>query len=105
MEKEESQAVEDEIDLLTLLIEKWDKENNTFEESDPIELFRFLMKEKNFKAKDWANMLHVSKGLVSDILNYKKALPKEIIRSLSDYFKVSQEGFNRPHQLITANAV
>ena len=44
------------------------------------------MKEKNLKAKDLANMLHVSKGMVSDILNFKKGLAKEIIRSLSDYF-------------------
>jgi antitoxin component HigA of HigAB toxin-antitoxin module len=39
-------------------------------------------------------ILGVSKGLVSDILNYKKRLSKEIIRMLAGYFKVSQEAFN-----------
>ncbi len=46
--------------------------------------------------------LKVSKGLVSDIINYKKGLSKEIIRLLSDYFKVSQEAFNRPYKLKVA---
>lgn len=58
------------------------------------------MEEKNLKAKDLADILKVSKGLVSDILNYKKGLSKEIIRSLSKYFKVSQEAFNRFYDLI-----
>lgn len=91
--------VKDEIDLLTLLTEKWDEEHNGFSESDPVELLKYLMEEINLKSKDLAGILHVSKGLVSDILNYKKGLSKEIIRSLAEYFKVSQEAFNRPYQL------
>jgi HTH-type transcriptional regulator/antitoxin HigA len=83
VDKEETQAINAEIDLLTLLIEKWDEEHNTFEESDPIELLHYLMEENKLKAKDLADILHVSKGLVSDILHYKKGLSKEIIRSLS----------------------
>lgn len=101
VENEKSEGINDEIDLLTLLIEKWDEEHNTFEETDPIELLQYLMTEKKLKAKDLAGVLNVSKGLVSDILNYKKGLSKEIIRSLSNYFKVSQEAFNRPYILKT----
>jgi HTH-type transcriptional regulator/antitoxin HigA len=55
------------------------------------------MDERNLKAKDLVEILGVSKGLVSDILNYKKGLSKEIIRTLSDYFKVSQEALNKPY--------
>jgi HTH-type transcriptional regulator/antitoxin HigA len=89
----------DEIELLTLLIEKWDEEHNSFDDVDPITLLHSLMEEKNLKAKDLVEILGVSKGLVSDIMNYKKGLSKEIIRALSDYFKVSQEAFNRPIKL------
>jgi HTH-type transcriptional regulator/antitoxin HigA len=91
--------VKEEIELLTLLIEKWDDEHNTFEDVDPITLLQSLMEEKNLKAKDLVQLLGVSKGLVSDILNYKKGLSKEIIRHLAEYFKVSQEAFNRPYRL------
>jgi len=90
---------QDEIELLTYLIEKWDNEHNSFEEADPIELLTALMSEKSLKSKDLTEILGVSKGLVSDILNYKKGLSKEIIRSLSQYFNVSQESFNRPYKL------
>ena len=90
----------DEIELLTLLIEKWDAEHSTLNEVDPIELLHSLMHDHNLKAKDLVGILGVSKGLVSDILNYKKGLSKEIIRILSAHFKVSQEAFNRPYKLI-----
>ena len=90
----------DEIELLTLLIEKWDAEHSTFTEVNPIELLHSLMHNHNLKAKDMVAILGVSKGLVSDILNYKKGLSKEIIRILAGYFKVSQEVFNRPYKLI-----
>ena len=98
----DNEHLENEIDLLTLLIEKWDEEHNTFEDSDPIELLKYLMIENNLKAKDLADMLKVSKGLVSDILHYKKGLSKEIIRYLSEHFKVSQKAFNKPYILKTA---
>jgi HTH-type transcriptional regulator / antitoxin HigA len=90
--------MKDEIELLTLLIEKWGDDNNSFDDVDPITLLHSLMEEKNLKAKDLVEILGVSKGLISDILNYKKGLSKEIIRGLSDYFKVSQEAFNRPYK-------
>jgi len=46
-----------------------------------------------------AKLLHVSEGLVSDMLNYKKGLSKETIRILSERFKLSQEAFNREYKL------
>ncbi len=90
----------EEIELLTLLIAKWDKENNSFMEMDPIQLLKSLMTENKLKAVDLVKILGVSKGLVSSILNYRKGLSKESIRKLSNYFKLSQEAFNRPYKLI-----
>ena len=96
---ETGSGTQDEIELLTLLIEKWDLEQSTFNDINPIELLHSLMHDHNLKAKDLVDILQVSKGLVSDILNYKKGLSKDIIRTLSGYFKVSQEAFNRPYKL------
>jgi HTH-type transcriptional regulator/antitoxin HigA len=95
-----SNAIQDEIDLLTLLIEKFDEENNTFKESDPITLLRSFMQDHHLKSQHLVDILGISKGYVSDILNYKKGLSKEVIRKLSDYFKVRQEAFNRHYKLI-----
>lgn len=95
------QAMQDEIDLLTLLIEKWDEEHNTLKETDPVQLLKSLMADHKLKAKDLAEILHVSKGLVSDILHYRKGFSKEVIRTLSEHFKLRQEAFNRPYKLIS----
>ena len=94
-----TKAIRDEIELLTLLIEKYDEAHNTFEDADPIELLKSLMKDHKIKAVALAKLLHVSEGLVSDILNYKKGLSKETIRILSGKFKLSQEAFNRVYPL------
>jgi HTH-type transcriptional regulator / antitoxin HigA len=94
-----SKAIQDEIELLTLLIEKYDEEHNTFSDADPIELLKYLMKDHKMKAVDLAKLLSVSEGLVSDMLNYKKGLSKETIRILSERFKLNQEAFNRPYKL------
>jgi HTH-type transcriptional regulator/antitoxin HigA len=96
-----SKEVKEEIELLTLLIEKWDADHNTFESIDPIALLKSLMAENRLRAKDLVEILGVSKGLVSDILNYKKGLSKEVIRTLAERFKITQEAFNRPYKLIS----
>ena len=97
-----SETAGDEIDLLTLLIEKWDAEHTTFQEVDPIRLLHSLMKDHALKPKDLVSILGMSKGYVSDILHYKKGLSKEVIRTLAAHFKVSQDAFNRPYKLVTS---
>ena len=94
-----TKAIEDEIELLELLIEKYDEEHNTFEDVDPIELLKELMRGHKMKAVHLAHLLEISTGLMSEILNYKKGLSKEVIRKLSVHFKVSQETFNRTYKL------
>lgn len=95
----DSDANEDEIELLYLLIEKWDKDNYEIPTSDPISILKSLMLDHQLKSKDLANILSLSKGTVSKILNYQTGLSKETIRRLSNHFKLRQEAFNRPYKL------
>lgn len=89
----------DEIELLTFLIEKWDNEHTSFNDLNPIELIKSLMEENDLKAASLTQILELSKGTVSKMLNYHKELSKDTIRKLSEHFKVSQEAFNRPYKL------
>ena len=89
----------DEIALLTLLIEKWDNDHNSFNELDPVQLLQSFMESHQLKAKDLVELLAISKSHVSEILNYRKGFSKVVIRKLATYFKVSQEAFNRPYVL------
>ncbi len=90
---------EDEIELLSLLIEKWDEEHYPTPELDPIQLLKSLLDDHQLKAKDLASILGLSKGTVSKMLNYQTGLSKETIRKLSHKFKLNQEAFNRPYKL------
>jgi HTH-type transcriptional regulator / antitoxin HigA len=89
----------DLIDTITLLIEQYDDEHTQLKDVDPILLLKSLMTENNLKQKDLAELLHVSKGHLSDILSYKKGLSKNVIRILAERFKVRQSAFNRPYKL------
>jgi len=105
MQESNDPEVEEEIDLLTLLIEKWDQEHDTLGKSDPVEALKYLMGANKLNSKALADLLGVSKSFISEILHYKKGFSKENIRKLAEYFKVKQELFNRPYKLISpANA-
>ncbi|OGX81169.1 helix-turn-helix domain-containing protein [Hymenobacter coccineus] len=97
-------AIQEEIDLLTLLIETWDHAHATLPKADPIELLRALMAGRQMLAKDLAAALSLSKGAVSDILNRRRGLSKEVIRRLASYFQVAQEAFNRSCELAVPTA-
>ncbi|WP_220392972.1 helix-turn-helix domain-containing protein [Chitinophaga lutea] len=99
MLNKKSTAERDVMELLQVLIEKYDRDHNTFTEADPIESLRFLMKDHKMKSVDLATALGVSTSLVSDILHRRRGLSKENIRKLAEQFSVSQELFNRPYAL------
>ena len=95
----ENKKAQDEIELLTLLIEKWNDDHNSFSDLSPIDIIKALMEENNMKAIDLAQLLELTRGKVSKILNQQKGLSKETIRKLAEHFKVSQETFNRPYKI------
>ena len=97
---QENEELDDEIEMLVLLIEKWDQDHSTLGESDPVELLKSLLEDHKLKAKDLAEILGLTKGTVSKILNYQKGFSKETIRKLARQFKMQQEAFNRPYPLV-----
>lgn len=100
MEGKKTQEVEDEIDLLTLLIETWDREHSPpLKPMSPIAMLKSLMKDHRMKAQDLAVLLGVSKSYVSEILSYKKGLSKVVIRKLAERFAMRQDAFNQPYRL------
>jgi len=92
--KKKSKDITNEIELLQLLIDKYDSEQLNSTPFPPNELLKALMAEHNMKGIDLAHLLQVSPGLVSDMLNGKKAFSKYSIRILSQHFRVKQEAFN-----------
>lgn len=95
----ESEEREEEIELLTLLIEEYDREHSIFRDLTPVEVLESLMNDHHLRQKDIAEIAGVGKSYISEIMNYKKAMSKDVIRKLSAYFKVNQEAFNRPYKM------
>ena len=97
--RKDRKSDQDEIELITLLIEKYDEEQYKLPDIDPIQLLKYLMSENNLIAKDLCVILGLTKGTISKILNYQKGLSKETIRTLASHFKMNQDAFNRPYKL------
>jgi HTH-type transcriptional regulator/antitoxin HigA len=97
-----SKAVDDEMALLELLIDTWEKENFTPIQMDPIQLLHSLMQNQNMSRSELIGLLGIGKSALSQILSYKRGLSKTVIIKLGERFKVSQEAFNRPYRLKVA---
>lgn len=70
-----------ELDLLVLLVNKYEQENFPIEEPDPIEYIKIRMEEMGLKATDLVPYMG-NKGNVSRVLNRKRGLSIEMIRNL-----------------------
>ena len=72
-----------EAELLALLIDEYEKENYPIETPDPIEAIKIRMEELEIKQKDLVGIIG-NKSIVSEVLNRKRRLTVQMIRSLSD---------------------
>jgi len=82
---------QDEIELLTLLIEDWDEKQRSSSDTDPVELIKSLMKDHNLNQQDLSEIAGVGKSYISEILNYKKRMSKKVIQNMANHFKIRQE--------------
>ncbi|MFZ1678405.1 MAG: helix-turn-helix domain-containing protein [Saprospiraceae bacterium] len=94
---------EEIIDLLTVLIEKWDEEHSQTGDIHPVEILKQLMEMQELSAIALSKSTGIDKTVLSKILNYKKGFSKEVIRELAGYFKVNQAAFNKPYSITEAD--
>lgn len=91
----------DELELLELLIEDYDqrlmKKKNA--NLNPVEILKSLLKESKMKQIDLSKSINVSRQLISDVLNYRRSLSKEMIIKLSKFYSMNQEAFSREYSL------
>jgi HTH-type transcriptional regulator / antitoxin HigA len=70
------------LELLTLLIEDYEKKAFNFEAVDPLEVIEFRMAEQGLRQKDLVSMLG-SRSRASEVLAGKRPLTVQMIRALS----------------------
>ena len=80
----------DELEVLGILIEKYEDNYFPIDLPDPIEAIKFRMEQLNYSQNDLANVIGL-KSRASEILNKKRKLSLEMIRNLHDRLKIPTE--------------
>jgi len=71
----------DELELLSLLVEKYEKEKFPLPEADPVDVIRYYMEQRGLKAKDLVGIIG-DKSIVSKIMNRERKLNLQMVRNL-----------------------
>ncbi|MFM7175825.1 MAG: type II toxin-antitoxin system HigA family antitoxin [Bacteroidota bacterium] len=80
----------DELELLSLLIDNYEKEKFPIDLPDPIEAIKFRMEQLGYNQKDLSNVIGL-KSRVSEILNRKRKLTLDMIRKLNEALGIPTE--------------
>lgn len=86
----------DELEVLAVLIEKYEDEHYPMPPSDPIEAIKFRMDQQGLTARDLEPYIG-SSGRVSEVLNRKRKLSLAMIKRLHD-------GLHIPYESLLAGA-
>jgi len=87
---EPDSAEGEEMELLSLLVEKYEQENYRLEAPSPIESIKFRMEQMNLNQNDIAPLFG-GKTRVSEVLNGKRALTLKMITLLNRYLGIPLE--------------
>ena len=80
----------DELDILMLLVEQYEKERFPIPASDPIEAIKFLMEQNQLSRMDLEPYIG-ARGRVSEVLNGKRNLTLPMIKRLHEGLKIPYE--------------
>lgn len=80
----------DELEILGMLIEKYEKEQYPIGFPDPIEAIKFRMEQMGYTQNDLAEIVGL-KSRASEILNRKRKLSLEMIRTLTQKLHIPSE--------------
>ncbi|MEI6803301.1 MAG: transcriptional regulator [Burkholderiales bacterium] len=88
----------DRLDVLTLLVEHYEKTNFPIADPDPIEFIEHVMQSRGLSRKDLEPIIG-HRGRVADILNRTRPLTLEMIRRLVSQLNLPAEVLVKPYAL------
>lgn len=80
----------DQLEILSILIDRYENETDPIDLPDPIEAIKFRMEQMGLKKKDLAEVIGY-KSRVSEILNKKRKLSLDMIRKLHTSLHIPTE--------------
>ncbi len=87
---ESGTAEGEELDLLSLLIDNYEKIHFPIDLPDPIEAIKFRMEQMNYKPKDLADIIGF-RSRVTEILGKKRKLNLDMIRKINKQMHISTD--------------
>ena len=84
------QSESDKIEILLMLIDKYEEEHWAIDPPDPIEAIKFRMEQQGLSRKDLESAIG-HRGRISEVLSGKRSLTLEMIRKLHSQFKIPLE--------------
>ena len=93
--------MESEYYILDLIIEDYHKNQvDPFVDLTPVDLLKALMTEYDYTGYRLYKELKISQSIISDILNYKRAFSKDVIRKLAKKFNLAEQSFFKEYELV-----
>lgn len=86
-EPEPGSEAGDFLEVMILLIEKYEQEHHPIEAPDPVEAIKFRMEQMGLTAKDLVPAIG-RQNRVYEVLNHKRALTLPMIRNLHKMFNI-----------------
>jgi len=90
MDASPGSAQEEELELWSLLVERYEQEYFPIGLPDPVEAIKFRMEQEGLRQKDLAKVLP-GKNRVSEVLHPKRLLSLGMIRSLHKHLRIPAE--------------
>ena len=86
----------EELEVLGILIDQYEKEHFPIDLPDPIEAIKFRMEQLGYSQHDLAEVIGL-KSRASEILNRKRRLTLEMIRQLHEVLGIPSEVLIQPY--------
>ena len=86
----------DELEILSILIEKYEEKHYKIEFPDPIEAIKSRMEQMGISQTELSSIVGL-KSRASEILNRKRKLTLEMIRKINDALKIPLEVLVQPY--------
>lgn len=95
---EENQDLIQQFELISTLIDLYEKENFPIEPGHPLEIIKLKMETLGIQQKDLVPLIG-SSGVVSEVFNRKRGLSKNMIRNFADLLHLDQNILNLKYEL------
>jgi HTH-type transcriptional regulator / antitoxin HigA len=89
----------DRFDVLSALLEQYEDENFEIPDADPIEVLHFAMESMGRTQSDLAKLLN-SSPRASEVLNRRRKLTLDMIRTISENWKIPIEALTDDYELM-----